>query len=62
MAISSVNQGQIELDGFDRKILSELASDGRMPVTELAQRIGLSKSPTQARLKRLEQTWRDHGV
>ena len=56
LAISGVNQGQIELDGFDRKILSELASDGRMPVTELAQRIGLSKSPTQARLKRLEQS------
>ncbi|MDE3029399.1 MAG: Lrp/AsnC ligand binding domain-containing protein, partial [Paracoccaceae bacterium] len=28
---------------------------GRLPVTELARRIGLSKSPTQARLKRLEE-------
>ena len=44
-----------DLDGFDEAILRELAADGRMPVTELARRIGLSKSPTQARLKRLEE-------
>lgn len=43
-----------ELDGFDQAILREMAADGRISVTELAQRIGLSKSPTQARLKRLE--------
>jgi Lrp/AsnC family leucine-responsive transcriptional regulator len=42
------------LDRFDRAILDVLAGDGRLPVTELARRIGLSKSPTQARLKRLE--------
>lgn len=47
-------RGQLELDGYDRRILSALASDGRLPITELAQRIGLSKSPTQARLRRLE--------
>lgn len=43
-----------DLDRFDRAILRELASDGRMAVTELARRVGLSKSPVQARLKRLE--------
>ncbi len=43
-----------ELDAFDQAILREMAADGRISVTELAQRIGLSKSPTQARLKRLE--------
>jgi Lrp/AsnC family leucine-responsive transcriptional regulator len=42
------------LDGFDRKLLAELSVNGRLPITELARRIGLSKSPTQARLKRLE--------
>lgn len=42
------------LDTFDRKILAVLASEGRIPVADLARRIGLSKSPTQARLKRLE--------
>jgi Lrp/AsnC family leucine-responsive transcriptional regulator len=42
------------IDGFDRAILSVLAEDGRISVTDLAKRIGLSKSPTQARVKRLE--------
>ncbi|MFW2541407.1 Lrp/AsnC family transcriptional regulator [Primorskyibacter sp. 2E107] len=44
------------LDGFDRAILMALAEEGRISVTELARRIGLSKSPTQARLKRLEES------
>ncbi len=45
---------QNDLDGFDRAILDVLATDGRISVTELASRIHLSKSPTQARLRRLE--------
>jgi Lrp/AsnC family leucine-responsive transcriptional regulator len=45
---------QTELDRFDRAILEVLAGEGRISVTDLARRIGLSKSPTQARLKRLE--------
>ncbi|HHL21949.1 MAG TPA: winged helix-turn-helix transcriptional regulator [Aliiroseovarius sp.] len=44
----------VALDRFDRAILQVLEGDGRISVTELAARIGLSKSPTQARLKRLE--------
>jgi Lrp/AsnC family leucine-responsive transcriptional regulator len=44
----------MDLDRFDRAILQVLASEGRISVTELARRISLSKSPTQARLKRLE--------
>lgn len=42
------------LDRFDQAILAALGQDGRMSVTDLAKKIGLSKSPTQARLKRLE--------
>ena len=45
-----------ELDVFDRKILDVVAVDGRISVTDLAKRIGLSKSPTQARLRRLEES------
>jgi len=45
-----------ELDGFDRKILDVIAVEGRISVTDLSKRIGLSKSPTQARLRRLEET------
>lgn len=44
----------IGLDQFDQEILKEMARDGRQSITVLATRIGLSKSPTQARLKRLE--------
>lgn len=33
--------------------MSVLESEGRLPITELAKRIGLSKSPCQVRLKRL---------
>lgn len=43
------------LDRFDRKILQVMAADGRISITDLARHIGLSKSPTQARLRRLEQ-------
>ena len=43
------------LDRFDRAILAALAADGRMSVADLGRRIGLSKSPTQARVKRLEE-------
>lgn len=51
----SVHDAEIAaLDGFDARILEELARDGRLPVTELARRVGLSKSPTQVRVKRLE--------
>ena len=44
------------LDRFDHAILAALGEDGRMSIAELARRIGLSKSPTQARLRRLEAT------
>jgi Lrp/AsnC family leucine-responsive transcriptional regulator len=44
-----------DLDDFDRAMLRVLATEGRIPATELARRVGLSKSPVQARLKRLEQ-------
>ena len=45
-----------DLDPFDLRILQVLSTDGRITVTELAARVGLSKSPVQARLKRLEET------
>jgi Lrp/AsnC family leucine-responsive transcriptional regulator len=42
-----------DLDDFDRKIITVLRMDGRISVTDLAQRIGLSKTPCQVRLRRL---------
>ena len=44
-----------QLDHFDRAIIDTLAADGRLPVTDLARRIGMSKSPCQVRLKRLQE-------
>lgn len=42
-----------DLDEFDRKILAIMRDDGRITVTALAERVGLSKTPCQIRLKRL---------
>ena len=44
----------VDLDSFDRKLIAALRENGRMTVTELAQRIGLSKTPCQVRLRREE--------
>lgn len=44
-----------QLDQFDRGILDVLSVEGRLPVTELANRVGLSKTPCQSRLKRLQE-------
>ena len=49
-----MQNAQTELDRFDRAILDVLGRDGRISITDLAREIGLSKSPTQARLRRLE--------
>ena len=54
MWYQTVQMTQIQLDRFDHAILAVLATDGRISITDLAARIGLSKTPTQARLKRLE--------
>lgn len=43
------------LDRIDRKILSALQEDGRLPNNELAERVGLSPSPCLRRVKALEE-------
>ena len=50
---SRLDDDSSSLDRFDRLILDVLAQDGRITVTELAQRVGLSKTPAQVRLRRL---------
>jgi len=44
-----------EIDRFDRAILRELSAHGRMSVTDLAEKVGLSKSPCQVRVRRLQE-------
>ena len=45
-----------DLDSYDRKILSLLTRDARMPVAQISQQIGLSKTPVAARIKRMEES------
>lgn len=42
------------LDDIDREMLSILADDGRIAITELARRVGLSAPSTAERMRRLE--------
>ena len=42
-----------QIDQFDLRIIDQLSQDGRMTITALAARVGLSKTPCQVRLKRL---------
>ena len=44
------------MDATDRKILAELQQDGRLSVTELAERVRLSVSPCHRRLRELERS------
>lgn len=47
-----------ELDGIDNRIVAALQADGRLAMVDLAERVGLSPTPCQRRVKRLE----DEGV
>ncbi len=43
-----------KLDAIDMKILHALSRDARITITDLSQEVGLSKTPCNSRLKRLE--------
>ncbi len=43
-----------QLDRYDQKILHILSTHGRIPVTDIAKMVGLSKSPCQVRMRRLQ--------
>lgn len=43
------------MDEYDRKILAELQKDGRLSLTDLSERIGLSLSPCHRRVRALEE-------
>lgn len=44
------------LDSIDRRILTELQKNGRLPIVELASRVHLTKTPCAERVRRLERT------
>jgi Lrp/AsnC family leucine-responsive transcriptional regulator len=43
------------LDAIDRKIIAALQAEGRLPIVDLADKVGLSATPCQRRVKRLEE-------
>ncbi|MCV0397981.1 MAG: Lrp/AsnC ligand binding domain-containing protein [Rhizobiaceae bacterium] len=43
------------LDRIDRNIIAALSAEARLSMAELGKRVGLSKTPVMARLRRLEQ-------
>jgi Lrp/AsnC family leucine-responsive transcriptional regulator len=45
----------VALDDIDRRILGALQAEGRLPIVDLAERVGLSPTPCQRRVKRLEE-------
>ena len=45
----------IELDAIDRRIVAALQAEGRLPIVDLAERVGLSATPCQRRVRRLEE-------
>ena len=48
----------MEIDRYDARILAALQQDGRVPVVELAEAVGLSPTPCARRIKALE----SHGI
>lgn len=46
---------QDEPDAIDRKILAELTQNARIPIAELARKVGLSKTPVALRIRRMEE-------
>ncbi|MDO8187570.1 Lrp/AsnC family transcriptional regulator [Conexibacter sp. JD483] len=46
--------GAVHVDDVDRALLALLRADGRLPVAELARRVGLSPAPVGRRVERLE--------
>jgi Lrp/AsnC family transcriptional regulator, leucine-responsive regulatory protein len=49
------NTTMIQLDDIDRRIVTALQAEGRLPIVDLAERVGLSPTPCQRRVKRLEE-------
>ncbi|SDE50456.1 Lrp/AsnC family transcriptional regulator, leucine-responsive regulatory protein [Paracoccus isoporae] len=44
-----------QLDTVNRKILAELVANARIPISELARKVGLSKTPVALRIRQMEE-------
>ncbi|MHC5305757.1 Lrp/AsnC family transcriptional regulator [Bartonella sp. LJL80] len=48
-----MDKNNSEIDRIDNRIIDALVENGRISITELSEKVGLSKTPCQVRLKRL---------
>ena len=55
MAKKPAKTAPAELDATDRRILRALRRDGRLSIVALAEEVGLSPTPCQRRVRRLEE-------
>ncbi|MDQ7080015.1 MAG: Lrp/AsnC family transcriptional regulator [Paracoccaceae bacterium] len=46
----------MQIDEKDRQLLALLGENARMPISELARRLGLARTTVQARMERLERS------
>ncbi len=46
----------MQIDNMDRQLLALLGENARMPISELARRLGLARTTVQARMERLERS------
>ena len=53
--MKSNRPGAVKLDAIDRRMVSLLQKDGRMPIVALAKELGTSETTARTRLKRLIQ-------
>jgi DNA-binding Lrp family transcriptional regulator len=56
LAFAGLRQYSFGMDAIDRAILAELQADGRLTVTELADRVRLTPGPCHRRLRELERS------
>lgn len=45
----------VKIDKLDQKILDELRANGRISISELSRRVGLSATPCKHRIQNMEQ-------
>lgn len=52
--INNKNSPMIKIDKIDRAIIRELQTNAKATLVDIAEKVGLSKTPCQQRIKRLE--------
>jgi Lrp/AsnC family transcriptional regulator for asnA, asnC and gidA len=56
MPDSTDARSPVTLDGVDKRLIEQLQLDGRLPYTQLAEKVGLSEAAVRQRVRRLVDT------